>query len=105
MSAVCSVGVQRHYTGTAGRIENAQIAVFLAYASCHGYTLIDREVFLPRSWTDDAARCAAAGVPGLESLDVLIKQNRISVWVLNHETCRALPIRFCLSVKCHALPF
>jgi len=55
--------VQRHYTGTAGRIENAQIAVFLAYASRHGYTLIDREVYLPRSWTDDVARCAAAGYP------------------------------------------
>jgi SRSO17 transposase len=58
-----SVGVQRHYTGTAGRIENAQIAVYLAYASCHGYTLIDREIYLPRSWTDDPARCVAAGVP------------------------------------------
>lgn len=58
-----SVGVQRHYTGTAGRIENAQVAVFLAYASRHGRTLIDREIYLPRSWTDDAARCAAAGVP------------------------------------------
>jgi SRSO17 transposase len=55
--------VQRQYTGTAGRIENAQVAVFLAYASRHGYTSIDREVYLPRSWTDDPARCAAAGVP------------------------------------------
>ena len=58
-----TVGVQRQYTGTAGRIENAQVAVFVAYASCHGYTLIDREVYLPRCWTDDPARCAAAGVP------------------------------------------
>ncbi len=58
-----SVGVQRQYTGTAGRIENAQVAVFLAYASRHGYTLIDREIYLPRCWTDDPARCAAAGVP------------------------------------------
>jgi SRSO17 transposase len=58
-----SVGVQRQYTGTAGRIENAQIAVFLAYASRYGYALIDREIYLPRSWTDDVARCAAAGVP------------------------------------------
>jgi SRSO17 transposase len=58
-----SVGVQRQYTGTAGRIENSQVAVFLAYASRHGYTLIDREIYLPRSWTDDPARCAAAGVP------------------------------------------
>ena len=58
-----SVGTQRQYTGTAGRIENSQVAVFLAYASQHGYTLIDREIYLPRSWTDDPARCAAAGVP------------------------------------------
>jgi SRSO17 transposase len=58
-----TVGVQRQYTGTAGRIENAQVAVYLAYASRHGYTLIDREVYLPRSWSDDPARCAAAGVP------------------------------------------
>jgi SRSO17 transposase len=59
----CTVGVQRQYTGTAGRIENAQVAVFLAYASRRGYTLIDREVYLPRCWTDDPARLAAAGVP------------------------------------------
>jgi SRSO17 transposase len=58
-----SVGVQRQYTGTAGRIENSQVAVFLAYASRQGYTLIDREVYLPRCWADDPARCAAAGVP------------------------------------------
>jgi len=58
-----SVGVQRHYTGTAGRIENAQVAVFLAYASRHGYTLIDREIYLPRCWTDDPARLSTAGVP------------------------------------------
>jgi SRSO17 transposase len=62
-AGVHTVGVQRQYTGTAGRIENSQVAVFLAYASCHGYTLIDREVYLPRCWTDDPARCAAAGVP------------------------------------------
>ena len=58
-----TVCVQRQYTGTAGRIENAQVAVFLAYASPSGYALVDREVYLPRCWTDDPARCAAAGVP------------------------------------------
>jgi SRSO17 transposase len=58
-----TVGTQRQYTGTAGRIENSQVAVFLAYASRYGYTLIDREVYLPRSWTDDPARMSAAGVP------------------------------------------
>jgi SRSO17 transposase len=58
-----SVGVQRQYTGTAGRIENAQIGVFLGYAARRGYTLIDRDIYLPRSWTDDPDRCAGAGVP------------------------------------------
>jgi SRSO17 transposase len=59
----CTVGVQRQYTGTAGRIENSQVAVFMAYASRHGYALVDREVYLPRCWADDADRRAAAGVP------------------------------------------
>jgi SRSO17 transposase len=58
-----TVGTQRHYTGTAGRIENAQVAVYLAYATTAGSTLIDREVYLPRVWTEDRARCASAGVP------------------------------------------
>ena len=58
-----TVGTQRQYTGTAGRIENAQVGVFLTYTTAVGHTVIDREVYLPRSWTDDPARCAAAGVP------------------------------------------
>ena len=57
-----SVGVQRQYTGTAGRIENAQVAVFLTYAARRGHALIDRSLYLPRCWTDDPDRCAAAGV-------------------------------------------
>jgi SRSO17 transposase len=58
-----TVGVQRQYTGTAGRIENSQVAVYLSYASRRGHALIDRALYLPRSWTDDPERCAAAGVP------------------------------------------
>jgi SRSO17 transposase len=58
-----TVGVQRQYTGTAGRIENAQVGVFLTYTTTAGHTLIDREVYLPKSWTTDPARCAQAGVP------------------------------------------
>ncbi len=58
-----SVGVQRQYTGTAGRIENAQVAVYLTYAAPAGHALVDRALYLPRSWTDDRDRCAAAGVP------------------------------------------
>jgi len=60
---VHSVGVQRQYTGTAGRIENSQVAVFLAYASSAGRALIDRRIYLPSSWVDDPERCAAAGIP------------------------------------------
>lgn len=59
-----TAGVQRQYTGTAGRIENAQVAVYLGYASEAGHALIDRELYLPRSWTGDPARCQAAGIPG-----------------------------------------
>src|SRR4051812_45040287 len=58
-----SAGVARQYSGTAGRIENCQIGVFLAYAAPAGRTFLDRELYLPRSWTDDPDRCAAAGVP------------------------------------------
>jgi SRSO17 transposase len=58
-----SAGVQRQYSGTAGRTENCQIGTFLAYASDRGHALIDRELYLPVSWTDDPERCRAAGVP------------------------------------------
>jgi len=60
---MCTVGVQRQYTGTAGRIENSQVAVYLVYATTSSYAFIDRELYLPKSWTTDADRCAAAGVP------------------------------------------
>jgi len=58
-----SAGVQRQYSGTAGRTENCQVGVFLAYASARGHALIDRELYLPASWTDDRNRCRMAGVP------------------------------------------
>jgi SRSO17 transposase len=58
-----SAGVQRQYSGTAGRVENCQLGVFLAYASPRGRALIDRELYLPKSWTEDPDRCTEAGVP------------------------------------------
>jgi len=58
-----TVGVQRQYTGTAGRIENAQVAVYLTYASSRGHAMIDRELYLPKCWTDDPDRLDEAGVP------------------------------------------
>ncbi|WP_055586476.1 IS701 family transposase [Peterkaempfera griseoplana] len=58
-----SAGVQRQYSGTAGRTENCQIGVFAAYASARGRALVDRELYLPKSWTEDRDRCRAAKIP------------------------------------------
>ena len=58
-----SCGVARQYTGSAGKITNCQIGVFAAYVSRHGHAFIDRALYLPKSWTDDATRLVAAHVP------------------------------------------
>jgi len=57
-----SAGVQRQYSGTAGRVENCQLGVFLAYASSRGRALVDRELYLPQQWCADAERRAEAGI-------------------------------------------
>jgi SRSO17 transposase len=57
-----TVGVQRQYTGTAGRIENSQVAVYLVYAGRRGHAAVDRELYVPRSWTAEPERCRAAGL-------------------------------------------
>lgn len=66
-----SVGVQRQYSGTAGRIENCQIGVFLALSTSKGHALIDRALYLPESWCKDRTRCDEAGVP--EDVDFATK--------------------------------
>jgi SRSO17 transposase len=58
-----SAGVQRQCTGTVGKKENCQVGVFLAYASARGAALVDRELYLPESWTADRARCRQAAIP------------------------------------------
>jgi SRSO17 transposase len=55
--------VARQYTGSAGKITNCQIGVFAAYVSRHGHAFIDRTLYLPKEWTSNAARLAAAHVP------------------------------------------
>jgi SRSO17 transposase len=60
---VKSVGVKRQYSGTAGRIANCQMGVFLTYAAPDGHVLLDRELYLPREWADDTERREEAGVP------------------------------------------
>ena len=84
--------MQRQYSGTAGRIENCQVGVFLGYAGRHGRALIDRALYLPERWTRDAARCAAAGTPagptlttkpqlGLAMLDRALEAGVPFAWV------------------------
>ena len=58
-----SCGVKRQYSGTAGRVENCQIGVFLSYASDKGYAAIDRRLYMPKEWVQDKDRCKEAGVP------------------------------------------
>ncbi len=58
-----SAGVQRRYSGTAGRIENCQVGVFLAFAGRRGHALLDRALYLPREWAGDADRREAARIP------------------------------------------
>jgi SRSO17 transposase len=58
-----AAGVARQYRGTAGRIENCQIGVFLAYAKRLGQALLDRELYLPKAWADEPTRCRQAGIP------------------------------------------
>jgi SRSO17 transposase len=58
-----SAGVKRQYSGTAGRVENCQVGVFLTYAGSRGHALVDRELYLPAEWCNDPARCQDAGIP------------------------------------------
>jgi SRSO17 transposase len=58
-----SAGVQRQDTGTAGKVENCQLGGFLAYTRERGHALIDRELYVPKSWAEEATRCQAVGIP------------------------------------------
>jgi len=71
-----SAGVQRQYSGTAGRRENCQVGVFLAYASGRGCAFIDRALYLPESWGEDADRRAGAGIPEAVAFATKVKLAR-----------------------------
>jgi SRSO17 transposase len=58
-----SAGVGLQYCGTTGQVQNCQVGVFLTYVTARGHTLIDRELYLPRDWCEDPARCRAAHIP------------------------------------------
>jgi SRSO17 transposase len=119
-------GVQRQYTGTAGRIENAQVAVYLGYAAPRGHALIDRELYLPKSWTGDPGRCQAAGIPadvtfatkpqlGRRMIERAVTAKVPFAWVAGDEVygdngplrtwLEAQQIRYVLAVACdHRVP-
>jgi SRSO17 transposase len=98
-----TVGVQRQYSGTAGRIENSQVAVYLTYAAPRGHALIDRALYLPKSWTDDPARCDEAAIPhqqrgfatkpalAIELIDRAVAAEVPAAWVAGDEVYGADP--------------
>ena len=122
-----SVGVQRQYSGTAGRIENSQVGrVPVSYASPRGRALIDRRVYLPRSWADDQERCTAAGIPAdagfatkpelaLEMITGAVAAGTPAAWVASDEAygdngafragAAKLGLGYVLAVSCtHRIP-
>ncbi len=86
-----SCGVARQYSGTAGRIENCQIGVFLAYATARGHTFLDRQLYLPKEWTEDKERLQEADVP--ESVRFTTKP-KIAKQMLERAFAAGVPCRW-----------
>jgi len=86
-----SVGVQRQYSGTAGRVENSQVATFLSYASLRGHAFLDRRLFLPEAWAADPARCARAKVPAGVTHQTKPQQ---AAMMLEHAWAQGVPMRW-----------
>lgn len=111
-----SVGVQRQYSGTAGRIENSQVAVYLTYAAPRGHALIDRALYLPKSWTEDPGRCAEAAIPQADRgfatkptlatalIDRAVTAQIPAAWVAGDEVYGADP-RLRAAVRGHGLGY
>jgi hypothetical protein len=90
-----SAGVQRQYSGTAGRVENCQLGVFCAYATPKGRVLIDRELYLPKSWIADRDRCREAAVP--DAVEFATKTDRLqpgTIEVFAQRWLHRLPLPF-----------
>jgi len=88
-----SVGVKRQYSGTAGKIENCQMGVFLTYRTTKGHTFLDRRLYLPKDWCDDPERRKQAGVPQ----DVAFKTKpELAIAMLEHAWANDVPMRWVL---------
>lgn len=83
-----SCGVKRQYSGTAGRIENCQIGVFLTYSSTKGYNPIDRRLYIPQEWIGDPDRCKKAGVP--ENIEFKTKP-QMALEMIKNATVAGMP--------------
>ena len=111
-----TVGVQRQYSGTAGRIENSQVAVYLTYAAPRGHALIDRALYLPKSWSADSNRCAGAAIPenkrgfatkptlAAALIDRAVTANVPAGWVAGDEVYGADP-RLRAAIRDHGLGY
>lgn len=86
-----SVGVQRQYTGTAGKVDNAQVGVFVGYATPQGHVLLDRRLFLPEVWANDEARRKEAQVPGEVVFETKPRQ---ALAMLEHAWALGVPMRW-----------
>ena len=87
-----SAGVQRQYSGTAGKVENCQIGVFLGYVSSKGRALLDRALYLPKSWTSDPDRCREAQVP--EEACKFATKPELARRMIAHALERGVPARW-----------
>ena len=83
-----SCGVGRQYTGSAGKITNCQVGVFAAYVSQHGHAFIDRQLYLPKAWTDAPVRLAAAHMP---SEVAFATKPRIAVQMIGRTIAAGVP--------------
>jgi SRSO17 transposase len=87
----CSVGVQRQYSGTAGKIENCQVGVFLSYATAQGQSFLDRRLYLPEDWCEDRSRRQKAGVP--EAVEFRTKP-QLALEMVRHAGEQGVPLRW-----------